>query len=90
MQEVDSLFSILVLSFSDSALIGLGEIKDFDTNTYVEDLERAKYNIDILEMLQQKTLGNLRVEEQTMLKEILLDLRAKYVDGIRQKKIPNI
>jgi len=39
----------------------------------------AKQTIDILSMLQQKTVANLTPDEEAMLKSILYDLRILYV-----------
>ncbi len=39
----------------------------------------AKQTIDILNMLQEKTAGNLSEEEENLLKNILYDLRIMYV-----------
>jgi hypothetical protein len=43
------------------------------------DLEMAKYNIDILETIQEKTKGNLTKEEETVLTNTLNELRMGYV-----------
>ena len=39
----------------------------------------AKQTIDILSMLQEKTVGNLSEEEENLLKNVLYDLRMMYV-----------
>jgi hypothetical protein len=39
----------------------------------------AKYNIDILETIQEKTKGNLTKEEETILSNTLSELRMGYV-----------
>jgi hypothetical protein len=39
----------------------------------------AKQTIDILSMMQEKTVGNLSQEEENLLKNILYDLRLLYV-----------
>ena len=44
------------------------------------DLQGAKYAIDILQVLQQKTKGNLTPEETKALAAILADLRAGFVE----------
>lgn len=43
------------------------------------DLELAKYNIDMLETLQEKTKGNLTDEEARVLTETLGQVRMAYV-----------
>jgi hypothetical protein len=57
----------------------LGEIPDPETNEPIEDLNRAKYLIDELGMLEEKTAGNLTPDEARALKSILYELRMKFV-----------
>ncbi|HEX5035245.1 MAG TPA: DUF1844 domain-containing protein [bacterium] len=44
-------------------------------------LPEAKYSIDLLAMLQQKTQGNLSPEEEKFLQALLYDLRLRYVEA---------
>ncbi|MBM4387201.1 MAG: DUF1844 domain-containing protein, partial [Deltaproteobacteria bacterium] len=46
-------------------------------------LEVARQTIDIICMLQQKTKGNLSVEEENLVQSLLYDLRMKYVEIVR-------
>ena len=39
----------------------------------------AKHNIDLLELMHEKTKGNLSVEEDRLLKETLYQLRMQYL-----------
>jgi hypothetical protein len=76
-------FSGLVLGFSSAALHYLGQM-DFENKSHGEkNLPMAKQNIDILEVLEQKTKGNLSSEEGQLLTAVLRDLRLKYVDASR-------
>ncbi|NLT77296.1 MAG: DUF1844 domain-containing protein, partial [Planctomycetes bacterium] len=43
------------------------------------DLEMARYNIDMLEVLEAKTKGNLTAEEAQVLKNTLSELRMGFV-----------
>ncbi len=43
------------------------------------DLALAKYNIDILEVLQEKTKGNLTKEEEKLLENTIREIRMGYV-----------
>jgi hypothetical protein len=47
------------------------------------DLEQAQYMIDILEMLQEKTKGNLSDEEGQMMEGLLYQLRMLYVSKVK-------
>jgi hypothetical protein len=60
-------------------LLHLGIIDDPATGEKSRNLPLAKQTIDILGMLQEKTKGNLTRDEETMLKNILYDLRILYV-----------
>jgi hypothetical protein len=72
-------FSTLILSLSSSALVHLGEVPDPETGKPMENLVMAKHTIDILAMLAEKTRGNLSTEEANLLKDMLFELRMKYV-----------
>jgi hypothetical protein len=47
----------------------------------------AKQTIDILGILREKTAGNLTKEEESLLTNLLYDLRMRYVKEIEQEKI---
>ena len=72
-------FATFVASLNASALLHLGAIDDPSSGTKNKNLPMAKQTIDILNMLQEKTAGNLSEEEENMLKNILYDLRIMYV-----------
>lgn len=72
-------FSTFILSLNTAALVHLGEIPDPITQKKQTNLFLAKQTIDTLEMLKEKTKGNLSVEEEKLLESILFDLKLKYV-----------
>ncbi len=72
-------FPTFVVSLNASALLHLGAIEDPTTGQKSKNLPMAKQTIDILSMLEQKTVGNLTNEEKNLLKNILYDLRLMYV-----------
>ena len=72
-------FPTFVASLNASALLHLGAIEDPSSGKKNKNLPMAKQTIDILNMLQEKTSGNLTQEEENMLKNILYDLRIMYV-----------
>jgi hypothetical protein len=59
--------------------MGLGAMADPQTGRVVIDLEGAQFSIDVLDVLEQKTKGNLSKEEADELKQILAELRSRYV-----------
>ena len=80
-------FSSFVLSLSTSVLYHFGEVPDPITNKKQRNLILAKQTIDILGILKEKTAGNLAREEESLLTNLLYDLRMRYVKEIEQEKI---
>jgi hypothetical protein len=72
-------FSTFVFSLSSSALFHFGEMEDPSTGAKEKNLPMAKHTVDILGMLEEKTKGNLTEDEEQLLKNILYDLRMRYV-----------
>ena len=76
--EID--FSTFVLSLSTTGFYQLGLVPDPETGEKIEpDRVIAKQTIDTLQMLQQKTRGNLDDEEAKLLESLLYELRLRYV-----------
>ncbi|MFH0926260.1 MAG: DUF1844 domain-containing protein [bacterium] len=73
-------FISLIYSLSTSAWVQLGLVPDPTSNLAHKNLGQAKQTIDLLNILQEKTKGNLNKEEDQFLSEILYDLRLKYVE----------
>ncbi len=80
-------FNSFVISLSSSVLISLGEIPHPDTGDLSLDICFAKQTIQILEMLQEKTRGNLDEGERELIDSVLFDLRFKYVQCVK-KNLP--
>ena len=78
-------FSTFAISLGTSALMNLGEIPDPTNMETCRNLPLAKQTIDILAMLQDKTRGNLEGDEENLLKNLLYELRIKYVGAVNQK-----
>ncbi len=72
-------FSTFILSLSTSALVHLGELPDPMTNKKEINLQLAKQTISIIEMLKEKTKGNLSGEEEELINNVLYDVRLKYI-----------
>ncbi len=68
-----------ILSLSSSVLVYLGEVPDPVTGKINKNLEMARQTIDLLGLLEEKTKGNLTEDEERLLKDVLFDLRVKYV-----------
>jgi len=74
------LFHQLLAMFQALALQQLGKLLNPISGKVERDLQQAKITIDMIGMIQNKTEGNLTDSEQTMIENILLDLRMNYVD----------
>jgi hypothetical protein len=68
-----------ILSLSSSAMVHLGEVNDPESGKNQLDLNLARHTLDMLAMLEEKTKGNLSADEEGLLKNILFELRMKYV-----------
>ncbi len=77
-------FATLVSMLTTQALFAMGLIRVRGEDPHEPDMEMARYNIDMLEMLSEKTKGNLTPEEQQMLKNTLSDLRMGFVSVANQ------
>jgi hypothetical protein len=77
MPKVD--MNTFILSLSSSVLVHLGEVPDPESGQSSQNLPMARHTIDILGMLEQKTKGNLEPDEDALLKNVLFELRMKYV-----------
>lgn len=72
-------FGFFLSTLSMQAMIALGEAPHPATNSRQADPEQARYLIDLLGMIQEKSKGNLIQEESDLLEGILYELRMKYV-----------
>ena len=72
-------FAALISMLTTQTLFALGLLHIKGQEKKEPDLELARYNIDMLEVLQEKTKGNLTQEEETVLDNTLSELRMGYV-----------
>lgn len=79
MQLPEVTFSAFIISLASSALVGLGEAPDPATGKPGRDMTLARHNIDTLDMLREKTQGNLNHDEERLLASVLCELRLKFV-----------
>jgi hypothetical protein len=63
----------------------LGKVMSPVTGKVERNLDAARYSIDMLDMLQRKTAGNLTSEEQKLLDHILHELRLNYLDEVGKR-----
>jgi hypothetical protein len=72
-------FSSVVVLLYFPALIQLGLVEDPATGERGENLVLAKRNIDLLDLLKDRTKGNLEGEEQKFLDGVLDQLKLAYL-----------
>ena len=80
-KEIPADFVTLLLSLAASAQSALGISPHPRTGKLEVQLPEAKYSIDLLAILKEKTRGNLNAEEEKFLETLLYDLRLRYVEA---------
>lgn len=78
-QKLEASFSMLVMSIASSAAMSLGIAPQPETGKTEKDKPMAKFNIDLLVMMQEKTKNNLNDEEKKFIDSIVTDLQTKYL-----------
>jgi len=73
-------FESLVRSLGQNAALLLGGYADPRTGQPVLDLEGAREVIDMLDVLREKTRGNLAPEEDTLLLDVLGNLKLAFME----------
>ena len=68
------------LSISSAAYMSMGSA---DQAARV-DLELAKQNIDLLELMQDKTRGNRTADEDRLIEQLLFETRMKFIEIQKQ------
>lgn len=77
-------FVALISSLASQTMFALGVIAPRDAKQVVVNLEEAKFTIDLLMMLREKTKGNLTPEEDGMLTATVAELQQVYVMRVQQ------
>jgi hypothetical protein len=78
--------SLLVASLAAQVQVSMGLVANPITGKTERDLAAAKHGIDLLDVLQAKTKGNLDEREAALLSHVLYDLRLAYVQAMRAAK----
>lgn len=76
----DKNFQLLIDLLARNAAALMGGIPDPATGQAYLDLEGAHEMIDMLDMLRDKTRGNLAAEEESLLSEVLGSLKLSYLE----------
>ena len=81
-------FAGLVNTFTTQAFFALGVLRTKEDKDIPADLELAKYNIDMLEVLGDKTSGNISDDEKKMIENTLHQLRMAFVQVSQKQGAP--
>jgi hypothetical protein len=78
-------FDFLVLSLKTQIEVHLGLLYFGDEKERPEpEFRMARHSIDLLAMIQEKTRGNLSMEEQRLIENALTELRFRFVQALEQ------
>ena len=77
--------SALFLMLAQSAHVHLEGATDPSTGDIPQDLDQARYLIDLLALLQEKTNGNRSQKESELLEALLYDLRLRFVEKAKDR-----
>ncbi len=75
---LEASFSLIVMSLASSAAMSMGLTPNPDNKIEI-DKNIARFNIDLLTVLKDKTKNNLTSEEQGLIDHIVQDLQAKFI-----------
>ncbi|MCB0411202.1 MAG: DUF1844 domain-containing protein [Bdellovibrionales bacterium] len=78
-KNIEASLSTLILSIASSAAMSLGLAPQPGTEKVEKNLELARFNIDLLLVLKDKTVNNLSQDEQRFLDSVINDLQLKFV-----------
>ena len=79
----DASFATLVNSLVTQVLLYIGDLTPRGVEPQV-NLDMAKFNIDLLGVLEEKTKGNLTPDEQKMIDNTLYEVRMRFVSVASQ------
>lgn len=74
------LFTQLVFMLHAAAMHQMGKLKNPLTDKIERDLGAAQSTIDMLDMIREKTRGNLHPDEERLINDLLRELKLNYVD----------
>lgn len=73
-------FTAFVLSLAHTAAVHFGDRPDPSTGQQETNLPAARQMIDTLAMIEEKTRGNLTIQERQLIEQLVYELRVKYVE----------
>lgn len=80
-------FSLFVQTLAHQTMMGLGLVPWPDSGLVKIELELAKETIDILQILKEKTTGNLTSEEQLMVDSLVFQLQMAFTEIAKKPQV---
>ncbi|MFM6927008.1 MAG: DUF1844 domain-containing protein [Bdellovibrio sp.] len=77
--KMEASLSVLIMSLASSSVMAMGLAPDPASGKVTKDKNMARFNIDLLVVLQEKTKGNLTADESKFLENLINDLQMKFV-----------
>ena len=74
-------FNVFISSLGMQAMIAMGKLENPLNQKSDVNLEQARFLIDTLEIIKEKTKGNLTDQESSLLEDSLFNLRMMYVEA---------
>jgi hypothetical protein len=74
-------FTTFVISLATTAAIHFGDLADPAGGAQEPNLDGASQIIEVLTLLEEKTRGNLTLEERQLLEQVLYELRLRFVQA---------
>ena len=76
----DASFDMLLMQHHTQAMLAMGMIPDPATGQVIKNKSAAKFHIDMLGIIQERTKGNLNQGEEDALNGVLHNLRMMFVE----------
>lgn len=86
MEKQDQMFLELLYIFHASAMQAMGKIKNPISGKTEKNMDQARHAIDMLEMLKEKTNGNLSDELNRALETFLSEMRLNFIEETNRNK----
>ena len=80
MDKLEAKFSSLIMSIASSALMAMGHSPHPHDGHFEIDQNLARFNIDLLLMLRDKTKNNLNTNDINLLEHMIHDLQQKFLN----------
>ncbi|HLP28954.1 MAG TPA: DUF1844 domain-containing protein [Candidatus Didemnitutus sp.] len=81
-------FLTVIQVFQIEGMVALGKMLNPATNEITKSIEHARYVIDVLDILHEKTKGNLESDEARFLDQTLSTLKLNFVDEFGNPSTP--